>query len=440
MEHWNQTEIVLFEDEAVSRLRPLTDARPVFELVTGAFTLRRRVAALTGQDPPAALVRPHLAPLIERLGLRDFRAVSGDGPWTFVNGAALLDGKAWSEIAGLGEGRGLLTPAGRLVAFRCSDQRTVKALSRGKASLSDCGLRFSQSEGVRLIGHLWDLITAHGELLGSDLERLLGAGEGPAGSAPALSGAFLQDAPTAGIHIVGGPVFVREGAELLAPVACDARGGPILIGRGAQVKPFSLLEGPLVIGEGTIVLGGRVAASYLGPGCRIAGEVSDSVFLGWSNKAHAGFVGHSYAGEWVNLGAMTTTSNLKNTYGSVRCWENGEPRDSGCLKLGAFLGDHVRTAIGMLLEGGSHIGLGTNLVGGPVRAPKWVPPFVWGAGADAEEYDWARFMATVTRVQARRDRVPQGWEDELLQHAFEESAGERRAYLQGLAGPVPDQR
>lgn len=433
MGQWTETEIVLFEDEAVTRLRPLTDTRPVFELVTGAYTLRRRLAALAGQDPPAALARPHLAPMLEKLGLRDFRTAAGEGPWTFVNGAALITPEAWREIAGLERNQGRLSPSGRLIAFRCDEKRTVVSLSRGKASPRDCGLRFQQSEGVELIGHLWELITAHGELLGQDLARLLG-------SAPALSGAFLQDAPTAGIHITGGPVFVREGAELIPPVACDARGGAILIGRGAQVKPFSLLEGPLVLGEGTIVLGGRVAASYLGPGCRIAGEMSDSIFLGWSNKAHAGFVGHSYAGEWVNLGAMTTTSNLKNTYGSVRCWEGGELRDTQCQKLGAFLGDHVRTAIGTLLDSGSHIGLGANLVGAPASAPKWVPPFVWGAGGEADEYDWARFMATLTRVQARRDRVPQAWEEEVLKQAYEASAEERRAYLQGWNAPGADKR
>jgi len=431
------TQIVLFEDEAVGRLLPLTATRPVFELVAGAFTLRRRIASLAGRDATAALVRPHLAPALESLGLRDFRRAAGEGPWLFVNGAALPDAAVWAEIARLPRGEGWLSPRGRLLAFHCDDVRTVAALSRGKTSPRESGLRLREREGLRLVDHLWDLIGALEDFLADDLRRLLGRGvsaQTPGGGG--LQGAFLDDAPAAGIHATGEAVFVREGAELLAPIACDAGRGPILIGREARVKPFSLLEGPLVIGEGATVLGGRVAGSYIGPGCRVHGEVSDSVFLGWANKAHEGFVGHSCVGEWVNLGALTTTSNLKNTYGTIRCWEEGSLRDSERGKLGAFLGDHVRTAIGTLLDSGSHIGTGANLVGAAGTAPKWVPSFVWGLGAGAEEYDWERFAAGVERAMSRRGRELQPWEREILRQAYDESAEERAAHLgeSGAAG------
>jgi UDP-N-acetylglucosamine diphosphorylase/glucosamine-1-phosphate N-acetyltransferase len=434
MGRWDETQIVLFEDEAVTRLRPPAATRPVFELVAGAFTLRRRITTLSGQDPAAALVRPQLVPLLPRLGMRDFRQAAGDGPWTFINGSALLDAGAWQQVSRLPQGEGWLSPAGRMIAFRCDDMRTIVSLSKGKTSPRDCGLRFRENDGVRLIGHLWELIAAHETLLGPDLVRLLGAGDRVAGAPPAgIAGSFLEDAPGEGIHVAGGAVFVREGAEILPPVACDARGGPILIGRGAQVKPFSRLEGPLVVGEGTIVLGGRIAGSYLGPGCRVHGEVADSVLLGWTNKAHAGFLGHSYLGEWVNLGAQTTNSNLKNTYGTIRCWEEGELRDTERLKLGAFLGDHVRTGIGTLLDSGCHIGTGASIAGAAGVAPKWIPPFVWGAGAAAETYDWPRFAGSVARVMARRERAFDAADQEILKQAFEESAGEREAFLRGTA-------
>jgi UDP-N-acetylglucosamine diphosphorylase/glucosamine-1-phosphate N-acetyltransferase len=426
----NAAQIVLFEDEAVSRLEPLTAMRPIFELVAGAFSLRSRVHLVTGRAPGAALVRPELTALLPALGLQDFRKVPGDGPWTFVNGAALLDPAGWQEIARLGMGEGWISPAGRLVAFHCDDVRAVVSLSRGKGSDRDGGLRFHDSDRVRLIGHLWDLIDAHEKLLGGDLATLLGLpGETNFATRVGLSGSLLAHAPAAGHCVAGEAVFVEEGAQLEPPVACDARGGPILVCRGARVKPFSLLEGPLIIGADTIVLGGRVAGSYLGPGCRIGGEVSDSVFLGSTNKAHAGFIGHSYIGEWVNLGALTTTSNLKNTYGEIRCREGEKPEPTGRHKLGSFLGDHVRTGIGTLLECGSVIGLGTQLAAAERPAPKWMPAFVWDAGHGAQEYELQRFLAVAQRVFERRGRMLDDTQRGLIERAHAASTPQRRHYL-----------
>lgn len=426
----NTAQIVLFEDESVSRLEPLTATRPIFELVAGAFSLRSRVHLVTGRAPEAALVRPDLVAQLPAFGLRDFRKEPGEGPWTFVNGAALLDPGGWQEIARLGMGEGWISPAGRLIAFHCDDVRTVASLSRGKGADRDGGLDFHDSDRVRLISHLWDLIDAHEALLGGDLATLLGLpGEASFSTRVGLNGTLLAHAPAAGLCVSGEAVFVEEGAQLEPPVACDARGGPVLICRGARVKPFSLLEGPLIVGTDATVLGGRVAGSYLGPGCRIAGEVSESVFLGWTNKAHAGFIGHSYVGEWVNLGAMTTTSNLKNTYGEIRCREGEEPQPTGRHKLGSFLGDHVRTGIGTLLESGSVIGLGTQLAGAERPAPKWMPAFVWDAGHGAQEYELQRFVAVAQRVLERRGRTLDDAQRGLLERAHAESAPQRRHYL-----------
>jgi hypothetical protein len=194
------------------------------------------------------------------------------------------------------------------------------------------------------------------------------------------------------------------------------------------------------VGEEAILLGGRIAGSVIGRGCRVAGEVSASVFLDWSNKAHAGFVGHSYIGGWVNLGAMTTTSNLKNSYGEVRSWESGTWVATGRQKLGSIVGDHVRTAIGTLLDTGASIGAGVHLFGASGVAPKRVPPFVWGCGPAAEAHDFARFLAVAERVVARRG---QGLDDTgraILKEAFDESADEREQYLKALAQERPGKR
>src|SRR4029077_9612991 len=138
------------------------------------------------------------------------------------------------------------------------------------------------------------------------------------------------------------------------------------------------------------------------------GELSNCVFLGYGNKAHDGFVGHSVIGRWANLGAGTVTSNLKNTYGRVRLDVAGTPLETGLQFLGSLVGDHSKTAIGTLLSTGTVIGTGANVFEG-VRPPKYVPPFAWGGGTGegpaATRMTRDGFLKIAGRVLPRRDVV-----------------------------------
>jgi hypothetical protein len=133
----------------------------------------------------------------------------------------------------------------------------------------------------------------------------------------------------------------------------------------------------------------------------VRGEVTTSVFLGFSNKAHDGFVGHSVIGHWVNLGALTTTSNLKNTYGEVALEVSGTRLPTGRQFLGSLIGDHAKTAIGTMLATGTVIGAGANVFG-EVRPPRYVPPFAWGAGGP-ERLTEDGFLKLAERVMPRRE-------------------------------------
>jgi hypothetical protein len=155
-----------------------------------------------------------------------------------------------------------------------------------------------------------------------------------------------------------------------------------------------------------------------------------SVLLGWSNKAHDGFVGHSYLGEWVNLGAMSTTSNLKNTYGPVRVPAGEGFEATERTKVGSVIGDHTKTAIGSLLATGSAIGVGVNLFGATGLAPRRVPSFVWGVGADAQEHDLERCLRTADRAMERRGASLSAARRETLRAAFAATAAERRRFLE----------
>ena len=171
----------------------------------------------------------------------------------------------------------------------------------------------------------------------------------------------------------------------------DTRNGPIMLAPGVEVRAFSRLVGPLAIARDTRVLGGQISGSAVGPRCVVHGEVSATLFLGYSNKAHDGFLGHSVIGRWVNLGAGTTNSNLKNTYGPVRVTLGGQRHETGLQFMGSLIGDHVKTAIGTMLPTGCVIGAGANLFGS-ARPPAEVAPFAWGLDEPRAVLECGRFV------------------------------------------------
>ena len=201
-------------------------------------------------------------------------------------------------------------------------------------------------------------------------------------------------------------------------VVLDESAGPIIIGDGAVIGPFCVLQGPIVIGDHSIVKPhSHISSTITGPQCRVSGEISGSIFHGYSNKQHAGFVGNSYIGEWVNLGAGTTTSNLKNTYSHVRPSMPWDREDSQRMFLGSLIGDHTRTAIGTLLPTGGVYGV-SNAIFTTSSAPSSRRSFMW----DGERYDFHKALATMRTVMSRRDKTLTIQEEELLLSVFQEDA------------------
>ena len=176
-------------------------------------------------------------------------------------------------------------------------------------------------------------------------------------------------------------MFVAEGAVVEPSVCFDTTAGPILLCAGSHVQAFTRLVGPLYVGEHSILTTDRIAASSIGDTCKVHGELVNTILVGHSNKGHDGFIGHSMLGRWVNLGAGTITSNLKNTYGTVQLWTPSGVRETEMQFLGTLFGDHVKTGIGTSLTTGCVLGAGANVFGSAMP-PKVVAPFAWGeAGA-----------------------------------------------------------
>lgn len=182
----------------------------------------------------------------------------------------------------------------------------------------------------------------------------------------------------------------------------DESDGPVLILDHARIHPFSVLSGPTVIGRHSIVKShSSIGKCAVGPHTRLGGEVHGCVFSGYSNKQHEGFVGHSFIGEWCNLGAGTTTSNLKNTYGNVSVSMPWFTENTHRMFLGSILGDHVRTGIGTCLSTGTLAGTMVNLVADNV-ASKHIESFTWMVGGSTTQYDVDKAIAVVRTTMARR--------------------------------------
>lgn len=427
---------IVHDDRASESLRPLTWLRPASSLLLGAETLLARWRRLVAPDPVRVVCRPHLAPLEEgrtswedgarsvaAAGREDGKATGGVGD-LWVSDLLVPDARLISELRTLPEGA-LGTAAGLAVAYRPAGnaKATPADLLGPVAETSEtAALPRRELSAPRQVSSLGDLLRWQEELLPADLERILREGPSPDGAGDGH--AYRPDR-----------LRVSPGCRIDLGAVLDAREGPIVLGPETRVGPHSWIEGPFFAGAGCTILGGRVGGgTSLGPRTRVHGEVEATVFLGYSNKAHDGFVGHSYIGEWVNLGAMTTTSDLKNNYSAVSLDVGGTRIATGRKKVGAFIGDHVKTGIGCLLSTGTVLGVGANLFGEPAVPGRWVPDFVWGTGGAAMEYELNKFLATAETVVGRRGIA---WTPELsaaLRVVHEETRPARRNHLSHGAG------
>jgi len=213
-----------------------------------------------------------------------------------------------------------------------------------------------------------------------------------------------------GVYIRGDPGIPRK-------VSFDYREGPIFIYNAKEMWDWTIIKGPTLIREDTMLLGGRVIESVIGPVCKIGGEVSNSLINGYSNMQHHGYIGHSYIGEWVNIGAGTVFSDLKNTYGEVKVEWMGKRYNTGNIKVGSYVGDHVKIAINSSIYAGKYIGVFSHVYG---LAYKNIPPFtIWnGYVREFYELNYDKAIDILKRMYSRRDVSMLDIEAEVIQSIF----------------------
>ena len=375
--------LYFYDDARARQFEPFALTRPGSELRAGTSLIRKRWERATSLESAGFISSAHLAHFEEG------KAPPAVAPKSEIPAGSIVVNTRCVIPLDLELDRfDLLMCQGTACAVRLARALPVSQFADGSIDIGaiQTSLGGRKING-RWINEVWDFIATLPEQLAEDIPR----------RAKALEATEQTSATVVG----DAGVFIEEGAQIGPQVVLDASAGPILIRKGAVVAPFTHLIGPVAVGRDSQVLGDRIATSSIGDHCKVRGELSNSIVLGHSNKGHAGFVGHSYFGRWVNLGALTTTSNLKNTYGPIQLWTPSGVRDTGQQFFGTLFGDHAKTGIGTMLSTGTVIGAGANVFGANTP-PKVIPPFAWGNAEPYDTYDVTKFLVVAERAMARR--------------------------------------
>ncbi|MEO0070683.1 MAG: putative sugar nucleotidyl transferase [candidate division WOR-3 bacterium] len=377
--------ICLYEDEKVSNFGPLVDLRAVFELRCGMRTLIEKIRRLYPKERMVLWVRKEIAEVVAERYPNLKVNVPVEGQTLFISARAIL----LERLALRGE-ECLFVSGGRIAGARLKSPIEYSEFPMINSAFK--GL-LEKEVKAKVVQFPWELIEYNPE----ELKREIGESK-------------------------KGQILTR-GAKVWKGAFISTESGPVFIDQKSEVRPGSFVEGPCYIGPHTIVDGALVRPGCsFGPHCRIGGEVQKSIFQGYSNKHHEGFIGHSFVGEWVNLGALTTSSDLKNNYKTVKVTIGGKKFDTGMLHLGCFIGDHAKMGIGTLLPTGAVIGTFANWFEGGF-APKELAPFSWGR---EEKWRQGEMVECARRMMRRRGvEMSQDYE-RLLLRLYQNVVGEAK--------------
>ena len=413
--------LILFDraSEIRGNFSPLALSRPLWELRCGMSCLKDKLVAKVTPDDVAYFVPDYMAAYYKSqvVGpVNDIAAVTGHDLFVLdpLVKADTLDipVKGKSEVGVSKEGRILYTRISRADAGKLKSKNIEEFLASAKSSLPNavCGLPVWQ--------YTWDLVLANGDQLKADFAAAGRSGiEGHVEEPIAIRGSKKD-------------VYVAREARVHPMVTIDAEHGPVYIDEEVQIQPFSRVEGPCYIGKKSILLGAKCReGNSIGPCCRVGGEVEESIIHGYSNKYHDGFLGHAYVGEWVNLGALTTNSDLKNDYSSVSVMLDGRQTiDTGSTKVGSLIGDHTKTSIGTLLNTGSYLGAMAIIMATGKPLPKYIPSFAWFVeGIVTKGFGKSSLYQTARTAMGRRKCTWSAEAEAMWNAVFEMTAPERNA-------------
>lgn len=390
---------VLFEDEARISLRPFTFTRPVSGIWLGMTTNQARWESIIGTSCSIA-AENHLQKKYP-LELTDDNLL--------INSSVLPYYSLAERLAVLGKNEALIKNR-KILAIRLNRNDAEKFLKGDLPSVQ----AFSFSENLIMMHHVWELYRLNREVFLLDYEY------------------FTRRKISAPLppHVtcIGNRIFIEEGA-ILAPCIINSETGPVYIARNAEIMEGTLIRGPLFLGEEAVLkMGARIyGATTIGPGSKIGGEVNNCIIFGNSNKAHDGFIGNAILGEWVNLGANTNCSNLKNNYKPIRVWsyEKEDFTETGLQFCGLMMGDHSKSGISTMFNTGTVAGVCINVFGTGFL-PKFIPSFTWGNTLEMKEFIPDKAIETAKCMMERRNKRMTIEDEQILLEVFRLTAKYRQ--------------
>ena len=412
-------QVCIFEGINYERLEPLSFSRPAYDLVCGISTLREKILRSYPDVKYSLHCRSYLTSLlrIQNPGI-EVNNIE-DNECLFISGNIIAPSNLSQIIPIKDEGDKIYFSDDTFIAARVSGKNLKEIKNHLHELLSEGifnGLPVEKVE-IKNIDYVWDLINNNGNELLNDFKYLT------SDKKDKMGGKIFE-----GTHLIEKEnIVIGEGAEIKSGAVLDASAGPIFIDKNAVVFPNAVVEGPVYLGEKAQIKScARIFENVsIGKVSKVGGEVEDSIILPYSNKQHSGFIGHAYLGSWVNLGADTNCSDLKNNYGTVKAYVNGEVVNSGSQFLGVIMGDHSKTAINTMFNTGTTVGFSCNIFGAGFPG-KYIPSFSWGGSDAVTTYDIERSIETAKRVMERRNKDMHEPEEKLFRKIFDLTKKERR--------------
>lgn len=380
--------IILFDNHDRKGLFPFTLTRALADIRFGVLTIKERWEQLSGQTVYVATV-PYLQALYPDIP-------AGDHVW--VDASAMTSQSLLDSVLSLAPGCCLADEKGLIAG------RTEQLLKISDNHLLAAFENITAHAAVPRLEHPWQLMQWNDRMIREDIVLL-------------TKGRLSQPIPATVQAVQPEHIFIEEGAKL-SYCTLNASTGPMYIARNAEIMEGSVVRGPFVLDQGAVLkMNSRVyGATTLGPYCIGGGEIKNTVMMGYSNKAHDGYLGDSVVGEWCNFGAGSTNSNIKNTAGEVKLWDMGAERYVGVgQKCGVIMGDYSRVAINAAINTGSMIGVSCNVFGAGLL-PTIIPNFAWGVSGT--RYEPKKALEAIDNWKRLKGRQLSDVEIAVLQHIF----------------------
>lgn len=401
--------ICIFEDEQYLNFEPLIYSRPVYDLFCGMTTLKEKIIRAFPKEKVVLKCRPYLESFVKAENPKCQVNQFGNDDHLFINGRIIAPLNLKNILSAKPGEEKVFISKGVIVAAKISAKR-IKEFSLDKSEIINTQLisNFPSVEvDIPVANYLWDLVYQNGKEIQNDFKIY-------------TKGKTSAKGKFAGVNFVNKKnIFIGKDVDLKPGVVLDASTGPIFIEKNVTIFPNAVIQGPFYIGESSKIK--SCATIYpnvsIGKVCKIGGEVEDTIIHSYTNKQHSGFLGHSYLGSWINIGADTNNSDLQNNYGTIKVQVNGKHIDSGKQFVGLMMGDHSKTAINTMFNTGTVVGFSSNVFGAGFP-PKYFSSFGWGGSESVKEYKLAKALETAKAVFARRDKDFKKEDEEMFESIF----------------------